>query len=143
MLKLGMAFTPMLTVHDVEATSAWLCSVLPLSSAHGGPDFEMLADSNGETIMWLHISNEKSSHPHPHPQLENIDMTNPGSGVVVYLCVATQEELRAIHDNALKANAHIYEAPTVNPNARSMEFTFRSPDGYRFAVHTPFGSVQP
>jgi uncharacterized glyoxalase superfamily protein PhnB len=123
-----MPITPMLLVADVEASSRWLRSVLPLSSAHGGPDFEMLADERGETILWLHALRAD----HEHPQLEGMKPGSLTGGSIFYLQVS---DVDGVCEKARAAGACILEEPYQNPLARFYEFTFEDPNGYRFAVH--------
>jgi hypothetical protein len=44
---------PMLVLDDVEGGSDWFCTVLGVTSGHGGADYEMLMDGN-EIVAQLH-----------------------------------------------------------------------------------------
>ncbi len=128
MVCASMSFTPMLLVEDVERASRWLCKVLPLTSAHGGPDFEMLQDPRGQVLLWLHAANGR----HDHPQLADMQLGALTGGSIYYLQV---EDVEEVHRRATAAGALILEPPHNNPLAGFTEFTFEDPNGYRFAAH--------
>ena len=44
----------MLFVKDVPSASTWYQNLLGATSAHGGPEYEMLTDSEGELLFQLH-----------------------------------------------------------------------------------------
>lgn len=119
----------MLTVTDVEASSQWLQTVFALKSAHGGPEFEMLADGSGRIVLWLH----RHDANHEHPQTAGIDLSHAGAGVSFYLC---SDDIDAAYERAKEVNAAFIEELHHNPLASHREFTVKSPDGYLFAAHS-------
>jgi len=125
----AMSLTPMLTVTDVEATSSWLQTIFALTSVHGGAEFDMLADSEGRVVMWLH----RHDADHDHPQTTGLDMSRVGAGVVFYL---QTDDIEATNTRAVSLGATIVEELHLNPLAHHREFTVKSADGYLFAAHT-------
>ena len=65
---------PMVVLADVEAGSHWFQEVLGLSSAHGGPEYEMLTDG-GELVAQLH-----AWEVHAHPNLGDPGDPSRGTG---------------------------------------------------------------
>lgn len=118
----------MITVRDVEASSQWLQSIFSLKSAHGGPEFDMLADAEEKVILWIH----RSESDHDHPQTR-IDQGQPGIGVVLYFLV---DDIDAVCEQARSMGAEFVEDLHLNPLAHHREFTIKSPDGYFCAAHT-------
>jgi hypothetical protein len=123
----------MLTVTDVEATSSWLQTIFALTSVHGGPEFDMLADGEGQVVMWLH----RHDADHDHAQTSGLDMSRVGSGIVFYLQTG---DIEATNARASALGATFVEELHHNPLAHHREFTIKSADGYLFAAHTALQS---
>ena len=126
-----MSLTPMLVVDDVPAVSAWLQRVFGWKSAHGGPEFEMLADATGKVLMWLHARD--ADHEHAHTS--GVDLASVGGGVTFYVLVDDIESVRA---RAGEGDAEIVEELHENKLAGHNEFTVVGPQGYHFAAHTAY-----
>ncbi|MFT7521352.1 MAG: putative enzyme related to lactoylglutathione lyase [Kiritimatiellia bacterium] len=121
--------TPMLSVHDVPATSTWLQTLFGLTSVHGGPDFEMLAGSSGRVVLWLHAQDAD----HEHGDLLAGELTTVGQGVIFYIQVV---DLVAARERASDLGATIVEELHVNLLAGFSEFTVTGSHGFRFAAHS-------
>ncbi len=124
-----MSLTPMLVVEDVPAVSAWLQRVFEWKSAHGGPEFEMLADATGTVLLWLHM--READHEHAHTS--GVDLASVGGGVTFYVLV---DDIEAVRVRAGEGGAEIVEELHVNLLASHREFTVVGPQGYHFAAHT-------
>ena len=57
-----MKCDPILAVQNVTASSKWYQDVLSCKSVHGGNDFDILVDNEGEVVLCLHSWEE---HEHP------------------------------------------------------------------------------
>lgn len=130
-MGVAMSITPMLVVQDVPAASSWLRNVFGWTSAHGGPEFEMLADSRGKVLMWLHV--REASHDHAH--VSDVDMTSVGRGVTFYVQV---DDIEVVAARAAVTGAQFVEELHHNPRASHREFTVTGPEGYCFAAHTAY-----
>ena len=119
----------MLVVEDVPATSTWLQRVFGWRSAHGGTEFEILADATGTVLMWLHV--REAGHEHPHTS--TADMATVGRGITFYVQV---DDIEAVRGRAGEAGCKIVEELHHNPLAGHREFTVSGPHGYCFAAHT-------
>jgi predicted enzyme related to lactoylglutathione lyase len=116
---------PIIGVNDVEKSSAWYQELFGLSSRHGGPKFEMLADAEGITQLCLHKWGE-----HGHPTL--LAPGNPtGNGLILYFHT---NDLESIRENARRLGAVVEAEIHVNPNSHLPEFSLRDPDGYYIMV---------
>ena len=121
----------MLVVEDVPAASSWLQNVFGWKSAHGGSEFEMLADTQGKVLMWLHL--REAGHDHAH--VSNVDMASVGQGVTFYVQV---DDIEAVRARAAETGAEFVEELHHNPLASHREFTVTGPEGYCFAAHTAY-----
>jgi catechol 2,3-dioxygenase-like lactoylglutathione lyase family enzyme len=126
-----MGFLPMLYVADVEASSRWYQTVFGVTSAHGGPEFEMLMH-DGAIALQLHKADGDEHGTMLVPGAPS------GSGVLLYFPVADVDAVHAAHQRAVDAGATIELEPTFNPLAHHTETVLRDPDGYAIAVHSPF-----
>jgi catechol 2,3-dioxygenase-like lactoylglutathione lyase family enzyme len=122
-----MAFEPMLFVHDVEATSRWLQSLLGLKSAHGGKEYDMLVDDEKQLVVQLHHADAEEHGGERLPPGAPL-----GAGVLLYCKVP---DVRAAHAGALAMGATCEGAPTFLSQAGHTEFVVRSPDGYAIALY--------
>ena len=121
-----MDITPMLVVRNVPASSKWYQGLLELTSAHGGDEFEMLADDEGKLQLFLH-HREFSEHPGISDPGEGV----PGRGVLLYVSVP---DVQACFQRAEEMRASTVDEPHANPKAQGVEFTVKDPDGYAITV---------
>ena len=112
---------PIIGVNDVEASSRWYQALLGCKSIHGGSEFDVLADEDGEILFCLHRWGA-----HEHPTLLDPSVT-AGNGLLLYFRV---EKLDTVRDNARKLGLAIEEEVHRNPNSMRDEFSLRDPDGY-------------
>lgn len=126
------AFLPTLFVADVEASSRWYQELLGVSSAHGGPEFEMLAVGEHQIVLQLHKADADEHGTRLEPGSPN------GLGVLLYFQVADGDAVHATHARARDMGADIETEPAFNPLAHHTEFVVRDPDGYAIAVNSPF-----
>lgn len=118
----------MLFVKDVHSSSTWYQNLLGATSAHGGPEYEMLTDSEGELLFQLH----KLDGDEHGVNLSN-DSTIRGAGVLCYVRV---DDVHDVHARALTMKADVKSEPTFIKLAGHTEFIVRDLDGYSLAVYT-------
>lgn len=119
---------PMLVVRDVEAASRWFQSVLGLTSAHGGPEYEMLMD--GDTlVLQLHHWDA-----HEHPNLGDPEDPSRGNGVLLWFAT---DDFDSLVGRVESTGARVLEGPAFNPLAGHTEVWLEGPDGYRVVVNGP------
>jgi catechol 2,3-dioxygenase-like lactoylglutathione lyase family enzyme len=122
-----MAFEPMIFVDDVEATSRWFQSLLGLKSAHGGREYEMLADAAGATVLQLHYADATE-----HGDVRLPAGSARGAGVLLYFQTS---DVRAAFARAEAMHALTEGPPRFVKAAGHTEFVARSPDGYAIALY--------
>lgn len=128
---------PMICVRDVEASSGWYRSVLGLASAHGGPEFEMLANGDEEVVLQLH-----RWEAHEHPLFG--DAERPvGNGVALWMETATPAELDDVLARIAAAGAVVADGPLYNPLGRHREVWLHDLDGHLVVIASPYGDVPP
>ena len=125
-------FLPTLFVADVEASSRWYQDLFGVTSAHGGPEFEMLAVGQHEIVLQLHKTDADEHGTRVVPGAPN------GLGVLFYFQVADVDAVLATHRRAREMGADIETEPAYNELAHHTEFVVRDPDGYAIAVNSPF-----
>jgi len=119
---------PLISVSDVEKSSAWYCEVLGAESAHGGPEYERLV-VDGVLIMQLH----KLEVGHHHGTIG--DPAQPvGNGVAVWF---ETDDLPAAAERARALGVIVQTDIQVNPNAQHEELWLRDPDGYLVVLASP------
>ena len=116
---------PMITVRDVEKSSAWYERLLGCKNDHGGSEFGRLV--SGDTVLLL----LHHWHGDEHAWLRNAKTDGVGGGVCLYLRVS---DLDAVHERAQEMGAEILEAPHENPLAHQRELELRDLDGYFVTV---------
>lgn len=120
---------PLVVVRDVEASSAFYCSVLGLASAHGGPEYGQLVRDDGEMVLQLH----DAEVDHHHDALANLDQP-VGNGVILWFEVADIDTVAAA---VAAGDAEIVRPLETNPNAQQREIWFRDLDGYTVVAAGP------
>lgn len=121
---------PMIVLQDVEAGSRWFQEVLGLRSGHGGAEYEMLMEGEGdEMVAQLHCW-----EAHEHPHLGNPDDPSRGNGVLLWFAT---DDFDGLVERVNAANARILEGPLYNPNGRQKEIWLEGPEGYRVVVAGP------
>lgn len=118
----------MLFVDDVEKSSAWYQQLLGAKSGHGGPEYEMIIDEEGELLFQLHKLDGDE-----HGVDLSRDDSPRGEGVLVYVNVA---DMQAIYRRAQSMKANVLRAPTFIELAGHTEFVVKDPDGYSLAIYT-------
>jgi len=119
---------PLISVSDVEKSSAWYCEVLGAESAHGGPEYERLT-VDGVLILQLH----KLDVGHHHGTIG--DPAQPvGNGVAVWF---ETDDLPAAAERARAFGATVQTEIHVNPNAQHEELWLRDPDNYLVVLASP------
>lgn len=115
----------MLFAKDVEATSQWYQDFLGMRSGHGGPEFEMLMDETGKSLLLqLHVLDADHDH--------GVATVAPfGHGILVYVHV---DDADAAFARAKALGIEILAALQYNEQARMKEFTVRDPNGYAVGV---------
>ena len=121
-----LGLTPMLVVRDVMLSSAWYVELFGFVSGHGGHYFEQLLAPDGSIELMLHHREFKA-----HPGMTDPCEGTPGRGVLLYLHT---EDAQAVFERARSMGADCLDEPHLNPNAHSIEFTVRDPDGYPISV---------
>jgi catechol 2,3-dioxygenase-like lactoylglutathione lyase family enzyme len=113
-------------VRDVPRSFKWYQSLFgqpATNPAH--PDFGQIVDSDGTVLLCLH-----EWGAHEHPSLASPDNGTPGNGLLLFFRVDD-------FDEALKrapALGPLEEAPHLNPNTGTMEFSLRDPDSYYVTI---------
>ena len=121
-----MYATTMFNVEDVEASSRWYQRLLGCQSAHGGPDFEMLAGSQGVFLM-LH---RRSADHHLSSPAEGASL---GAGVCLYIRV---DDIKAVATRATELGLK-HQGVRFNELAHQDELELRDPDGYYLTICGP------
>lgn len=118
----------MLFVKDVEVSSTWYQKLLGAKSAHGGSEYEMLTDAEGELLFQLHkLDGEEHG-------FNLVDESSPrGSGVLCYINV---DDVQQIYANARSMHAEVKGEPSFIELAGHTEFILEDPDGYSLAVYS-------
>ena len=118
----------MLFVKNVEQSSQWYQQLLSAKSAHGGSEYEMLTDDQGELLFQLH----KLEGDEHGVNLQD-DSTPRGAGILCYINVP---DVREIYTKAQQMGAVIDSEPTFIKLAGHTEFVVKDPDGYSLAVYS-------
>jgi predicted enzyme related to lactoylglutathione lyase len=125
-------FLPTLFVVDVEASSRWYQELFDVRSAHGGPEFEMLAVGEHDIVLQLHKAEAEEHGTRIAPGSPN------GLGVLLYFQVADVDAVHQTHKRAVGMGAAVESDPWHNELAHHTEFVVLDPDGSAVAVHSPF-----
>jgi hypothetical protein len=118
----------MLFVKDVINSSAWYQDLLGAKSAHGGPEYEMLTDSEGELLFQLH-----KLEADEHGVSLSDESSIRGAGVLCYVRV---DDVQEIYTKALSMKADVQSEPTFLDLAGHTEFVVKDLDGYSLAIYS-------
>jgi catechol 2,3-dioxygenase-like lactoylglutathione lyase family enzyme len=88
--------------------------------------FGQICDEDGTVLLCLH-----SWGAHEHPSLTSPDHATPGKGLLLFIRV---DDFDKVLEGARALVPHLEEAPHMNPNTRTMEFSVRDPDGYYITI---------
>lgn len=120
-----MKIDPIIAVSNVQASSKWYQAVFDCSSKHGGNQFDVLVDKQGEVLICLHKWGE-----HEHPTMKNPELAS-GNGFILYF---RTENIEAIRKNLDDMGHPLESELELNPNSHKKEFSLRDPDGYYVTV---------
>jgi uncharacterized protein YndB with AHSA1/START domain len=116
-----------LGVADVARSTRWYQSLLGLPAAAPAHDhFGQVVDADGTVLLCLHAWGA-----HEHPSLASPDRAPPGNGLLLFFRVDDFEP--ALH-RVRALGVPLDEAPHLNPNTRTPEFSLRDPDGYHVTI---------
>lgn len=116
---------PIIAVKDVNKSAEWYQKVFDCKRTHGGNEFAVLEDKNGEVLICLHKWGE-----HEHPTMSNPNIT-PGNELIIYY---KTDKLSIIRENIKKMDYQIEKDIHLNPNSMKKEFSLRDPDGYYLTI---------
>ena len=120
-----MKIDPIIAVKNVSETSQWYQTVFDCRSIHGGDEFDVLVNQEGEVFICLHQWGE-----HEHPTMKNAGLTN-GNGLILYFRTVNMEEVR---QNLARIDYKVEREIQLNPNSGKREFSLRDPDGYYLTI---------
>jgi catechol 2,3-dioxygenase-like lactoylglutathione lyase family enzyme len=131
---------PLITVHDVEASSRWYQQLFGCESAHGGTEYERLV-LNGTLVLQLHSFRVE----HHHGPIGDPEDKPYGNGVLLWFEV---DDFDACMARAVKMRAAVVKARHRNPPSgdggpNHWECWLHDPDGYTVVVASPDGSASP
>jgi catechol 2,3-dioxygenase-like lactoylglutathione lyase family enzyme len=114
-------------VADVPRSFRWYQALF------GHPDtlpahdyFGQILDSDSTVLLCLH-----KWGAHEHPSLMNPDQGTPGNGLLLFFRV---DDFDLALQRARCLGSRLEEAPHVNSNTRTKEFSLRDPDGYYLTI---------
>jgi predicted enzyme related to lactoylglutathione lyase len=123
-----MQLTPLICVHDVEATSCWYQALLGLVSGHGGSDYERL-NAGDRLVLQLH----KWEVEHHHGPLGDPLHKPYGNGVILWFEI---EEFQTAVARAEAMNVDILRPSQLSENG-NWEYWLRDPEGYTVVLTSP------
>lgn len=110
-------------VRDVAASLRWYQSLLgQAASRPAHDDFGQIVDADGTVLLCLH-----QWGAHGHPPLTAPSEASPGNGLLLFFRV---DDFDGAFARAGALAAPLAEAPHVNPNTGTREFSLHDPDGY-------------
>ena len=130
---------PLICVSDVASASRFYQRLLGARSAHGGSEYEMLVNAEGELIMQLH----SFTVGHHHGPIADAGDRPYGNGVLLWFEV---DDFDAAVARARELHAEIVHDVLRNPPQGSggpnhREIWLRDPDGYGVVLASPFGEA--
>jgi catechol 2,3-dioxygenase-like lactoylglutathione lyase family enzyme len=130
---------PLITCHDVEASSRWYQRLLGCTSGHGGPDYERLMDGD-RLVMQLHhwdVAHDHGNHGDPGHRPY-------GNGVLLWFEI---DDFDAAVDRAHALDAEVVLPVHRNPpegepgGPAHRELWLRDPEGYSVVLASPDGEA--
>jgi catechol 2,3-dioxygenase-like lactoylglutathione lyase family enzyme len=120
-------------VRDVPASFKWYQALFGHSAALPAHDyFGQILDSDGTVLLCLH-----EWGAHEHPSLMNPNNRLPGHGLLLFFRV---DDFDQALQRARSLVTRLEEAPHVNPNTQTREFSLRDPDGYYVTISDLFAT---
>lgn len=114
-------------VRDVGASFAWYQALFGHPGTAPAHDhFGQIVDDDGTVLLCLHRWGA-----HEHPPLTSPDAATPGNGLLLFFRV---DDYDAALERARRLVATFAEAPHLNPNTGTREFSLRDPDGYYVTI---------
>ena len=117
-------------VKNVAASFKWYQSLFgqPVTRpAHR--HFGQIRDADGTVLLCLHAWGDED--PLGHASLRSPDQGTPGNGLLLFFRV---DDFRETLKRARGLVARLDEAPHVNPNTGTKEFSLRDLDGYYVTI---------
>jgi catechol 2,3-dioxygenase-like lactoylglutathione lyase family enzyme len=132
---------PLITVSDVEASSAWYQRLLGCQSAHGGREYERLVSAQGVLVLQLHSFDVE----HDHGRIGDPDDRPYGNGVLLWF---ETDEFDAVMARAKSMQVDVVLPTHRNPpdgqgGPNHWECWLRDPDGYTVVIASPDNSAGP
>jgi catechol 2,3-dioxygenase-like lactoylglutathione lyase family enzyme len=90
-------------------------------------DFGQILDADGTVLLCLH-----QWGAHEHPPLLSPDGGTPGNGLLLFFRV---DDFEPALQRARALVTRLEEAPHMNPNTHTKEFSLRDPDGYYVTIN--------
>lgn len=114
-------------VRDVARSFNWYQRLLGQPETAPAHDyFGQILDADGTVLLCLHAWGD-----HGHPPLTSPDLATPGNGLLLFLRV---DDFALVLERAETLVPRLEEAPHMNPNTGTMEFSVRDPDGYFITI---------
>jgi catechol 2,3-dioxygenase-like lactoylglutathione lyase family enzyme len=114
-------------VADVASSFRWYQSLFGQPGTQPVHDhFGQILDADGTVLLCLH-----QWGAHEHPSLTSPDVASPGNGLLLFFRV---DDFDLALTRARALVGRFEEAPHVNPNTRTREFSLRDPDGYYVTI---------
>ena len=115
-------------VSDVPSSFKWYQSLFGQPETQPGHSyFGQIFDSDGTVLLCLH-----QWGAHEHPSLMSPEKATPGNGLLLFFRV---DDFDASLKRARALVPQLEEEPHLNPNANTMEFSLRDPDGYYVTIN--------
>jgi catechol 2,3-dioxygenase-like lactoylglutathione lyase family enzyme len=114
-------------VGNVRRSFEWYQSLLGMPETAPEHDyFGQILDADGTVLLCLH-----EWGAHDHPSLMSPDHAQPGNGLLLFFRV---DDFDTALSGARALVARLAEAPHLNPNTGTAEFSLRDPDGYYVTI---------
>ena len=123
-----MQLSPLICVHDVQASSIWYQELLGCESGHGGAEYERL-NSQGRLVLQLH----QWEIDHRHGRLGDPQRRPYGNGVLLWFEL---EDFDAAVTRAHALQVDVVTEPRWSENG-NWEFWLKDPDGYGVVLTSP------
>lgn len=116
---------PILAVKDIGKSCEWYERLFGFTRAHGGAEFAVLKDEEGQIVLCLHAWGEQQ-----HPTLRQSSVT-AGNGLLLYLNTTHLWDIhQRIVDNAVPMETALH----LNERSLKNELSLYDPDGYYITV---------